>query len=179
MSPTSACLDATCIEYPLIKAFKKPTSEKAQDALFEKVNIGQDEPEAYCCTFKSNSERLHAWIKAITLVYYDGMGETEDFCITWTNTEDHREICVEVTKCDTLLYKLFLYLTTSIIMVQGRDFATWLNKDLCYLTRLVDTNIQLNENATNTDVKMVYDRNMDEEVDISPTKSSETDQPLS
>ena len=107
------------------------------------------------------------------------MGANEDFYIAWTNTEDHREICVEVTKCDTLVYKLFLYLTTGIIMVHRHDFATWLNKDLCYLTRLVDTNIQLNENATNIDVKMVYDGNMDEEVDISPTKSSETDQLLS
>ena len=180
ISPTSACLDATRIEYHLNKAFKKPTSKKAQDALFEKVNIGQYEPEAHCCTFKTNPERLHAWIKAITLVYYDGMGADKDFCVTWTNTPDRREICVEVTKCDTLMYKLFVYLTTGIIMVQGRDFAAWINKDLLYLTQLVDTIIQLNENDTNTDVKTVFDSdessNWDEEVDISPTKYSETDQ---
>ena len=42
-------------------------------------------------------------------------------------------------------------------MVQGRYFAALINKDLCYLTQLVDIIIQLNENGTNIDVKTVYD----------------------
>ena len=115
--------------YPVRGPYKghKKTSD-GKPLPFESIDISLYKKQANCVCFITNEKRIHAWIKALLEIIYLQYGDSEHLNVTW---RDHVDDIGSITSTEFLLsdhneekfkYKVFVYITTGNIMVQGNSF---------------------------------------------------------
>jgi hypothetical protein len=137
--PESMCLKEVINNYTIPQRLQRSSSAKAKKAKFEEVVPGQYQAGAHCATFRTSRCRLFAWIKACWLVYYDTIGEQGNAKVRWD--EEGGNVIIQVSKNESdsnTLYSLTIFLTTGLLMIQGREFLAWIHRDLPYLIALVN-----------------------------------------
>jgi hypothetical protein len=178
LSQADLCLAETRERYTLPSRLKRSSSKKAKLAKYESVDPGQYEAGAHCVTFRTSLDHLHAWIRALWVVYYNTMGEMANAQVQWA--EEEGIITIQVSKTDTktemssdgILFKITVYMTTGLLMVQGKEFLAWVHRDLPCITDLVNAIEKMDNNGDKT---MVAATHHDSSADSSEYESDSTD----
>ena len=179
--------------FPL--TLKASTGKKAKSCLFEEIISHLYEKSAKMVAFKTNVERLPAWIRSAWLYYYDYLGEMDTYNINWTHDPPHwskdgatqlKSINIHVSVAgeaeaefdNPLLYHLTIFVTTGLIEVQGNQYEQFQTEVFpvlhkCVTKMLEDKQFQT---ATCTDQSVHWDSQDDNDTFIN--LSDPVDQPL-
>jgi len=148
----------------------KPSSgKKAKKCPFEAIDDTIYEKAAKMIAFKTTSYRLHPWIRATWLYYYDFFGCNNSYNIDWANdpiswSPDEeaplKSICITVSKKEdnpldyenSQLYKLTIYITTGLIEVQGNAYKTFGTRDFPILYKCIEQMLSDNQFKTQPSV---------------------------
>ena len=129
-------------EYPKLTfpaTLKASTGKKAKLCLFEEINSELYEKAAKMVAFKTNVERLPAWIRSAWLYLYDHLGEMDSYNTIWSHDPSTwikegitqlKSISAHVYAAgeteaefdNPLLYHMTIFITTGLIEIQGNHY---------------------------------------------------------
>ena len=173
--------------YPVdkIPSRLKRRTGKAKRTGFESIDTALYEPGVKMI-FHTHAGRIHPWIKACEILYYDNIGEMESMKVRWfdeppewsDSSSTANSIVIELSSSNKdlpnpLLYKLTFYISTGTIQVQGNEKDLFTNEHFPILKRLVAMVIDNNKihytdscaKSTPTEVSEMDTETSDTEID--------------
>lgn len=160
--------------YPVNVQYKeKQRSSTGRLIPFEQIDKSIYKKKANCVCFKTTNNRIHAWIIALHESLYLGFGVNGKYKVVWRDHEedDKHIISTEFILSDhdeefgdVLKYKVFVYLTTGKIMVQGTAYEKWCDSEFDKCRQKVDKLLELVDSEKKTLVQ-----------EIIPEESEDTD----
>ena len=138
-------------KHVLSPKLKGPTG-KAKKCMFEQLDTNLYEAEARMVAFRVTRSRLRPWIGALSIYYYEYLGENVEFDIDWNDdplsiNQSKKELLktitieVNITKSQVenpLLYKITLFASTGPIQAQGKEYDKFVSKVFPLLLKSVD-----------------------------------------
>ena len=127
-------MDRVMDEYPMscLPNKLKHRTNKAKHCAFEEIDENLYEPAAKMIVYHTDITRIHAWIKAFEILYYNNLGNSDDEAVNWmddppnwkdSNSTANAIIIDYLSKnpdlLNPLLFKITFYVTTGTIQVQG------------------------------------------------------------
>ncbi|CAG2247443.1 unnamed protein product [Mytilus edulis] len=125
---------------------------KAKKCQFEAIDVICNEESAHMITFHTSVNRIQPWIKALSLLYFDNMGNQKDNVIKWSDVPERwsdrhdvaNSILIEIRDPSEhiLKYNVTFFVTTGTIRVQGSNYLSFVEKDfpiLIEIMKLLDT----------------------------------------
>lgn len=157
-----------------IQSLKLPPFEpsKIEKIPYETIKINQYKPKASMYSFHTSKERLHLWIKSMTMRYWEQLGKNKQFSINWEeiNSEKTHEIQIKVdndkmTKVDNpRLFLIKIYLKTGTITIQGNGYTVFGEEEFPKLLEFVNACRSKDQND-NLDNKDPIETNIEREED--------------
>ena len=154
----------------------KRRTNKAKQSLFEQIDDKLYEPAAKMIAFHTDRNRLHAWIKAFEILYFNNIGNRENEVVNWSDdppkwndSNSANSIIIEYSSknpdlANPLFFKITFYVTTGTIQVQGNHKDIFVNEHFDVLKKLVQMILAENQDCQimsldheETTPKTIYD----------------------
>ena len=137
----------------------KRRTNKAKQSLFEQIDDKLYEPAAKMIAFHTDRNRLHAWIKAFEILYFNNIGNRENEVVNWSDdppkwndSNSANSIIIEYSSknpdlANPLFFKITFYVTTGTIQVQGNHKDIFVNEHFDILKKLVQMILAENQDC--------------------------------
>lgn len=142
------------------------SGKKAKKCMFEQLDTSIYESSARMVAFKTSTQRVHPWIRAMWLFYYEYLGIQNSYDVKWsteptswrpTSKVQLKKIMTEVSKIEDssanenlTQFMITIYPTTGLIEVQGNAYQSFVTNDFPLLLKCVNKMI-INQQFTSTD----------------------------
>lgn len=145
-----------------VKTPKKDADKRGKKIPYEDLQLDQYKPTAKCVSFKTEQDRILAWIYAIQKRYHDDLANNDIYTISWTDKEgdsgEFTEISVTIIEnrstsddTDLKLITITIYLTTLVIMIQGNEHIIFAKSEYPSLKQFVNKLMEVQANDSYND----------------------------
>ncbi|CAC5379198.1 unnamed protein product [Mytilus coruscus] len=130
------------------------SGRKAKKCMFEQLDASIYESSARMVAFKTSTQRVHPWIRAMWLFYYEYLGIQNSYDVKWstepaswrpTSKLQLKKIMTEVSKNEDsssnenlTQFMITIYPTTGLIEVQGNAYQSFVVNDFPVLLKCVN-----------------------------------------
>ena len=171
---------------PCIPNKQREATGKAKKCLYEKIDPNIYDLDARIVAFRVTSSRLLHWIHALDILYYEFLGNSEDYDIKWEddpierkNPSDLKTITIDVSSENLaqsdkpLLFRVTVFMKTGTIQAQGNKHDIFRTRDFPMLEKIVKkmkpSDVNNDQDHHNTIAKEI----IEQDSVCSPTDSNE------
>jgi hypothetical protein len=146
---------------PCIPNKEREATGKAQKCLYEKIDPNIYDFDARMVAFRVTSSRLLHWIHALDILFYEFLGNSEDYDIKWEddpierkNSRDLKTTTIDVSSenlaqsDNPLLFRVTVFMKTGTIQAKGNKHDIFRTRDFPMLEKIVKT---INPSDVNND----------------------------